>query len=758
MLDRSRKQQNSREQRSEPAARRARPNRRAGARESSAQTQPASNHRLQRQLREQGIQAKLTVNEPDDEYEKEAERVADAVMQMSVPTIAVPSQAGDEEQQIQRMCSRCQRRYREGKSLNCEECEEELQRQENSRESPMLDAETQQQIQSLRGGGRPLPESVRSFFEPRFGREFSDVRIHTGHLADEAARSVHAEAFTRGQDIVFQSGAYQPRAKEGKRLLAHELTHVKQQQSESSVARQSSSTQPRFRDCTPSITSINNANSRIESARRFAISMSRSAITWLQAAITHRSGPGAVPEKVQDALATHFHNPNRQQLGSAIQTFKGAINALNRTNRIICNSESASNCDPNIGDDDAYAWCPGGPNIHLCPSVFDNPRITLPLTLIHEAAHVDGACRDCYINDNCYANLNASKAVENAESYAFFARAVHPKPSVTRPSPPRPESPNLIHDIVEEGPRVRERLLESAEEIGPLQRFPDGYSGNLDDSNRLRNGKHCLTDAQSDAELNQEPEIEAFRIGASQNRTGDTNESSGPQNQEGVTSDRGTAVAIQQRSSSGGREIQVHDPYFVHFSHAPPPRSPNHSDSSPGPSGGRSDRAGYTHVRNEPRMTVAWDSGSPSTVSGTTLIPLYVRSANIYFRLEPVEIFVSADYPVGSCPYRVTLSHEYEHARAFIRIFRQHRETLVRRVNEIPLPTEDAPRLVPASQVQTMQDRIMAPVAEAIRDVRAIIGKEMRKDRNKRDAPSAYRRVYRQCRPEQWQQSSSDDQ
>jgi len=82
---------------------------------------------------------------------------------------------------------------------------------------------------SLYGGGRPLPRSVRSFVEPRFGHDFGDVRIHTGPQADRVARRVHATAFTVGTDVGFRTGAYRPETQDGRHLLAHELAHVVQQ-------------------------------------------------------------------------------------------------------------------------------------------------------------------------------------------------------------------------------------------------------------------------------------------------------------------------------------------------------------------------------------------------------------------------------------------------------------------------------------------------------------------------------------------------
>ncbi len=82
----------------------------------------------------------------------------------------------------------------------------------------------------LRAPGQPLDAGTRAFMEPRFGSDFSQVRIHTDAQAAESARAVNAQAYTVGSDVVFGAGQYAPEASEGKRLMAHELTHVVQQQ------------------------------------------------------------------------------------------------------------------------------------------------------------------------------------------------------------------------------------------------------------------------------------------------------------------------------------------------------------------------------------------------------------------------------------------------------------------------------------------------------------------------------------------------
>lgn len=97
-----------------------------------------------------------------------------------------------------------------------------------------------------RGRGQPLPQSVRNYFEPRFGYDFSQVRVHTDAQAAESARLANARAYTLGRDIVFGSGQYVPKTTAGQQLLAHELTHVVQN-------REAQSTSTIRRVCPPEV-------------------------------------------------------------------------------------------------------------------------------------------------------------------------------------------------------------------------------------------------------------------------------------------------------------------------------------------------------------------------------------------------------------------------------------------------------------------------------------------------------------------------
>src|SRR6185503_19903209 len=86
-------------------------------------------------------------------------------------------------------------------------------------------------------GGAPLPEAARRQFEPRFGRDFGEVRVHTGPEAAASARALNAHAYTFGRDVVFGAGQYDPGGAAGRRLIAHELAHVVQQDDAPAPAR-----------------------------------------------------------------------------------------------------------------------------------------------------------------------------------------------------------------------------------------------------------------------------------------------------------------------------------------------------------------------------------------------------------------------------------------------------------------------------------------------------------------------------------------
>jgi len=162
------------------------------------------------------FQPKLNINSPSDDYEKEADATADKVMRMQQPFIqAKPLSITS----VQRKCA------------HCEEEEKQMQRKEMNGNAATADHNLESYIDNLNGGGQSLPDEVRSFYEPRFGYDFSNVRVHTDSVAAKSAQSINALAYTSGNNIVFNSGQYFPATDAGKRLLGHELTHVIQQAS-----------------------------------------------------------------------------------------------------------------------------------------------------------------------------------------------------------------------------------------------------------------------------------------------------------------------------------------------------------------------------------------------------------------------------------------------------------------------------------------------------------------------------------------------
>ncbi len=182
------------------------------------------------------IQAKLKVGAAGDKYEREADRVAGQVLAMQVPAKGQGTgirghstiQRGDESQAVQTrplaaLITPIVQRQDE---------EEEVQAKRAQRQAEgsfAASASLESRLAANKGGGSPLPGSVREFMEPRFGTDFSGVRVHTGVEAMQMNRELKSQAFTHGQDIYMGADRYDRGSTESTRLLAHELTHTIQQ-------------------------------------------------------------------------------------------------------------------------------------------------------------------------------------------------------------------------------------------------------------------------------------------------------------------------------------------------------------------------------------------------------------------------------------------------------------------------------------------------------------------------------------------------
>jgi hypothetical protein len=159
------------------------------------------------------LQAKLKVNTPGDSYEQEADRLSEQVMHMP-------------ETRLQRACPRdggCPTGQNEQAGHEHLQTKSVHANDTGEVSAPAIVNEV------LQSSGQPLDVATRAFMEPRFGHDFSHVRVHTDAKAAASAHAVNALAYTVGQDVVFGAGEYAPQTTEGRRLLAHELAHTLQQ-------------------------------------------------------------------------------------------------------------------------------------------------------------------------------------------------------------------------------------------------------------------------------------------------------------------------------------------------------------------------------------------------------------------------------------------------------------------------------------------------------------------------------------------------
>jgi hypothetical protein len=99
----------------------------------------------------------------------------------------------------------------------------------NAGAASVLDEDRSPVHDVISAGGAPLPADVRADMEGRFGQDFGDVRVHNDGAAHDSAKSVNAQAYTVGSNIVFQRDTYDPASDAGRHMIAHELTHVVQQ-------------------------------------------------------------------------------------------------------------------------------------------------------------------------------------------------------------------------------------------------------------------------------------------------------------------------------------------------------------------------------------------------------------------------------------------------------------------------------------------------------------------------------------------------
>jgi hypothetical protein len=346
----------------------------------------------------------------------------------------------------------------------------------------------------LHTSGRPLDAATRTWFEGRLGRDFSDVRIHADHSAAASARAVDALAYTSGPHIVFGAGQYETRSERGRRLLAHELTHVVQQRTApvfgginvpgdaaeheaarnarhletaavmsfsarpSVISRQSTGTDD---DTTVTVTAPASPPACTLDQHRVIEPAVTEAQRWLTTAAAALGSFASAPadssnDAARAALRRHFNTAD-----PAIATrVQGRLETINTdlTGRDPFTAECHSAADPSCTNSGAYVPGTNHNMVVFCPDFFSTTNTTWQAgTLIHEMAH---ALVGLDISDRAYAAdrvrplLSTAEALDNAESHTQLAQEL---------GTGRVAGPMAPEDEVEEcpaatGPLIREAI------------------------------------------------------------------------------------------------------------------------------------------------------------------------------------------------------------------------------------------------------------------------------------------------------------
>ena len=182
------------------------------------------------------VQPKLSVGPAGDRYEREADRIATQVVNGPARMSHPRKQEADEQVQRSPLANTITPLRQPVEPLQGRTLTASTQDKNTTlRCKPDLDrggdpgSSFRQQLRGTQGRGQPLGDDVRQAMESSFGASFDQVRVHTGPDAIQMTRDIQAEAFTHGTDVYFNQDKFNPGAKQGRHLLAHELTHVVQQ-------------------------------------------------------------------------------------------------------------------------------------------------------------------------------------------------------------------------------------------------------------------------------------------------------------------------------------------------------------------------------------------------------------------------------------------------------------------------------------------------------------------------------------------------
>jgi hypothetical protein len=183
----------------------------------------------------QPIQAKLAVGAVGDKYEQEADAVAAQV----VTQINAPERMQREQDESQMQPEALQQkgtgedsalqRLQRREMSEAEERQRPSEGQSVGLEGGPVSTNFEAELQGAKGHGQALDPNLQASMGQAMGADFSGVKVHTDTQSDQLNQSIQAKAFTTGQDVFFRQGEYQPESRSGQELIAHELTHVVQQ-------------------------------------------------------------------------------------------------------------------------------------------------------------------------------------------------------------------------------------------------------------------------------------------------------------------------------------------------------------------------------------------------------------------------------------------------------------------------------------------------------------------------------------------------
>jgi hypothetical protein len=315
----------------------------------------------------------------------------------------------------------------------------------------------------LSSPGQPLDVQTRAFMEPRFGHDFSRVRVHTHTKAAESARAVNALAYTVGRDVVFGSDQFTPDTPAGRKLIAHELTHTLQQSqqsqslggslhidsSQSAAEHQADAVAENAvieKQMRPDLFSVHKlsgpdvmvqrtptfgSDCRDEYDRCRVIEPLGAATQLLNRVLAELPAlaDGTVTSgRIVDLLHVHFHDPGATAARAAtvLTNFRAIKSELDSSINFNCHALPAE-CKAREGRVGAFtSGCSPGSDISLCDAYYNMPCVEQARILIHETTHnILNSCRDlAYVHESNYMTLSPEEASRNPDTYAQFAKMV----------------------------------------------------------------------------------------------------------------------------------------------------------------------------------------------------------------------------------------------------------------------------------------------------------------------------------------------